>query len=456
VTSRLDRLSLRSRLMAVGIAGVAGALLVGGLLLYAAMSAALDRATVREARASAVDVASLVDAGRLPDPVPASGALVVQVLDARNRVTSGSATADRLTALVTPAEAARLAAGGNFVVPGNRAGVGGELRVVGVRAGPQDGRVLVVAGVPTADLEASRRVLLNLMLVFFPAFLLVVAAIAWWVIGRTLRPVERLRRGAARIGESADPDERLPALESGDEIAALAATLNAMLERLSSASAKQRAFVADAAHELRSPLATMRTQLEVADRVGEGGSLPSELQPEVARLSALVEDLLVLARSGPEAGPATREPVDLLEVLRTAQTRHRAAPVPVRLDAPERPGDAVVLASRAELVRAVGNLVDNAVRHAATQVVLACGPDHDGWRVTVRDDGAGIPEEELERVFDRFARLDEARDRDSGGSGLGLAITRELLRRNGARVWLEHAHPGVRAVVAFDAPPPPD
>jgi signal transduction histidine kinase len=340
-------------------------------------------------------------------------------------------------------------------VPGNRAGVGGELRVVGVRAGPRDAQVVVVAGVPTADLEASRRVLLKLMLVFFPAFLLVVAAIAWWVVGRTLRPVEQLRRGAARIGESADPGERLPVLESGDEIAALAATLNAMLERLSSASAQQRAFVADAAHELRSPLATMRTQLEVADRVGEGGSLPSELQPEVARLSALVEDLLVLARSGPEAGPATREPVDLRDVLLAAQTRHRGGRVPVRLVGADGPGDAVVLASLPELVRAIGNLVDNAVRHASTEVVLACRRDHDGWRATVSDDGAGIPAQELERVFDRFARLDEARDRDTGGSGLGLAITRELLHRNGARVWLENGHPGLRAVVLFDAPPPP-
>jgi signal transduction histidine kinase len=478
MSGRFARLGLRSRLMAVGLAGVAGALVVGGLLLYAAMSAALDRATVQEARASAQDVASMVDAGRLPDPVPVSGALVVQVLDERNRVVGGSATADRLTALVTPVEAERLASGGTFVTAGNRAGLSGQLRLVGIEAGPDGGRVLVVAGVPTADLETSRQTLRRLMLVFFPAFLAVLAVIAWWVIGRTLRPVEQLRQGAARIGESADPGERLPVLPARDEVSALATTLNDMLGRLHSANVAQRAFVADAAHELRSPLATMRTQLEVADRLGEGGELARELLPEVGRLSALVEDLLVLARSGSEAGPPARERVDVAEVLAALQARYGAARVPVRVHGPSGGADieaadteaagtkaagtkaadtdrvaadpsAGVLASRDDLVRALGNLVDNAVRHARTGVVLDWEAEADGILLTVADDGSGIPAADRERVFDRFTRLDDARDRDSGGIGLGLPITRALLRRNGGRVWLEDARPGVRAIVTL-------
>jgi len=455
VRDRLARLGLRSRLMAVGLVGVAGALVLGGLLLYAAVAVSLDRATVGEARSSAGDVATLVEQGRLPDPVPVSGALVVQVLDARNRVVAASATADRLTSIVTSAEAARLASGGSFVVPGNRAGLSGELRLAAREAGPSGERVLVVAGVPTADLQTSQRALRTLMLVFFPLFLLLLAVIAWWVIGRTLRPVEELRRGAARIGESGDPNERLPEPPTRDEISALAATLNDMLGRLASGSAKQRAFVADAAHELRSPLAAMRTQLEVADRIGEGGDLPAELLPEVERLAALVEDLLVLARSGSEAGARPRSRVELAEVVRAVAARYAAARVPVVVAPPSGAAadGAVVEVDRADLERALGNLVDNAVRHARTQVTL-------GWQRTgevrawVRDDGNGVPAADRERVFDRFARLDEARDRDSGGSGLGLSITRELLRRNGSRVWLEDAVPGLRAVVAFSRPQP--
>jgi signal transduction histidine kinase len=453
VRERLARLGLRSRLMAVGLVGVAAALVLGGLLLYAAVAVSLDRATVGEAKSSADDVARLVEQHRLPDPVPVSGALVVQVLDGQNRVLAASATADRLTSIVTRAEAARLAAGGSFVVPGNRTGLSGELRLAAQEAGPAGDRVLVVAGVPTADLQTSQRALRTLMLVFFPLFLLLLAVIAWWVIGRTLRPVEELRRGAARIGESGDPTERLPVLPTRDEISALATTLNDMLARLASSSAKQRAFVADAAHELRSPLATMRTQLEVAQRVGDGGDLPADLLPEVGRLAALVEDLLVLARSANEAGAPDRAPVELAEVVRAVAARYAAARVPVVVAPPSGAAaeGSVVEVDRGDLERALGNLVDNAVRHARSRVTL-------GWQGTgelrawVVDDGNGVPAHERERVFDRFARLDEARDRDSGGSGLGLSITRELLRRNGARVWLEEASPGLRAVLAFSRP----
>ena len=458
MTAWFGRLSLRWRLMAVGLAGVTGALLVGGLLLYVAMSASLERGSVSEARASAADVASLVDDERLPQPVPVGGALVVQVIDSQNRVVGGSVTADRLTTLVTADERRALSSGSSIVVPGSRAGVDGPLRLAGVQAGPSDARVLVVAGVPTADLENSRRTLRTLMLVLFPLFVVVLAVIAWRVIGSALRPVERLRQGAARIGSLEGATERLPVLPANDEISALAQTLNDMLGRLGSASARQRAFVADAAHELRSPLATMRTQLEVAQRLGEGGSLPSELLPEVERLAALVEDLLVLARSSGDAAPEPREEVHLGEVVTEVVRRYAAARVPVHVTAPsgapvEGRGP-VVEAARGDLVRALSNLLDNAVRHALAGVVVSLCTEGKRPRLTVVDDGRGIPTEDLERVFDRFARLDEARDRDSGGSGLGLAITRELLRRNDAHVWLEDASPGVRAVVEFGGPEP--
>jgi len=234
-------------------------------------------------------------------------------------------------------------------------------------------------------------------------------------------------------------DERLPVPPTHDEVAALATTLNGMLGRVAAARRTQRLFVADAAHELRSPLASIRTQLEVAEHLGEGGRLPAELRREVARLAGLVEDLLRLARADDPSRPVATAPGDVGALVDDVVTRYAGAGVSVRRAA----GDttAVVTASRDDLLRALTNLVDNAVRHAAGHVVVSTALTGDGLEVWVTDDGHGIPAADRQRVFDRFTRLDEARDRDSGGTGLGLSITRDLLARNGSTVRLEDAEP---------------
>lgn len=446
MTGRWSRLSLRSRLMGVGLLGVAAALLLSGILLFASMSAALIDSVDDGTRASARDVATLVDAGRIPDPIPVTGSQVVQVLDEDNGVVAVSATADRLTPLVTQAERERLMSGDAITVPGGRTAQSGELRVVAAEARTGDAPLLVVVAAPTADLETTARLLRTLLLVFYPVVLLALGLVAWRVIGSALQPVEELRHGAERIGEGT-VNERLPVPDARDEIHALATTLNGMLDRLASAHATQRAFVADAAHELRSPLATMRTQLEVAQRLGDGGRLPGDLLPEVARLSALIEDLLLLARTA-DTTPAPREPIDLTRLVQEVARRYSSARIPVQVTAPS--SDVVfALGSWDELLRAATNLVDNAVRHAATTVELRVVAEPTRVELSVRDDGHGIPETERERVFDRFARLDEARDRDSGGSGLGLAITRELVRRADGDIRLEDAGPGLRTVITL-------
>ncbi len=444
------RRTLRSRLLAVGIAGVAAALLVGWILLYAVLSAALDRAIATQSRASATQVAAYVDDGRVPDPLPVSGATVVQVLDLQGRVVAASVAADRLTPLLTPSELAEALAGHELAVPGNRAGGVGTLRVVAVAAGPAERRMSVLAGTPTADLDSSRAILRTVFLVFYPLVLAALALIAWRVIGSVLRPVETLRLGAERIGATATPDERLPVPPSGDEVSALASTLNAMLERLASARSRQRAFLADAAHELRSPLATLQTQLEVAVRIGPSASLPEDLLADVRRMTELVEDLLTLARTD-DAPPHPPAPVDLDALAETLATARVDPRVPIRvaiLDA----GPHVVTAVATDVRRSLDNLLDNALRHAATTVVVEVSIGDAGPTVGVVDDGHGIPESERERVFERFTRLDAGRDRDSGGTGLGLAICRELLRRSDATVHLMDARPGIRALVEFRGP----
>lgn len=466
------------RLLIIGVTGVAVALLVGGAGFYQALTVSTDRTLDREALSSAREVAVLVDEGRLPDAVPTSGAQLVQVVDAGQRVLAASLGADRLVPLLNPAQLQDALGGDAVLVDGARFGSSGPLRVRAVAAGPPDAPVSVIVAVQVGDVLAARTALRTGLLVSFPVVLLVMAVVAWVVMGRTLRPVEQLRAGAEHIGAEnigggrvaggptgpgarIDSDARLPVPAAADEIRALALTLNGMLDRLSAARGRQRAFVADAAHELRSPLASMRVQLEVAARLGEGGELPAELAPELARLSALVEDLLLLARSGADSPvPAHPEPVAVGPLVAevAAEVPGRAG-VRVEASVPEATPEVgpeaglTVVADRAELRRVLVNLTTNGIRHAASRVCLDALPAPDG-RVVLRvtDDGPGIPVAERERVFERFARLDDARSRDAGGSGLGLPIAAELVARAGGEIALTDAPGGgLRALVTLPA-----
>lgn len=534
------RLGLRWRLMLVGLTGLGGSLAAAAIVLYAALATTLPGALADEAGRAAKEVAALAGEGRVPDPVPVAGALVVQVLDEQGRVIGASALADRLTPLATPDELARVAAGERVTVPGSRSGLSGPLLLavastgraaappslagpipgsvgptpgsVGPTpgsfgttpsaAGATPGRRTVVAAVPTGDSETTLAQLRTTLLIGVPLLLTVLGAVAWRVIASALAPVEQLRRGAERIGAAgawgaggargsrgagvargvgrarggteAGPDlraaagdgpgERLPVPAARDEIHALATTLNEMLARLEHLHVRQRSLLDDAAHELRSPLATMLTQLEVAQRIGEGDGLPDELLPQVRRLATLVEDLLVLARTDSGTLPVRRDPVDLRGLVVEVADRYAAARVPVTVAvspgeaastasaASAGPAQVLVSGSRDDILRALTNLVDNAVRHARTAVTLRLVTSPTAVQVHVVDDGLGIPPEQRERVFDRFTRLDDARDRDSGGTGLGLPIARELLHRNGAEIRMTDAEPGINVIARWSSP----
>jgi signal transduction histidine kinase len=319
--------------------------------------------------------------------------------------------------------------------------------VVAVVAGPEDDRQTVVVAAPAGEARSSVRILRAIFLIGFPLLLAGLAALAWRVIGLTLRPVEALRRGAEEI-TGAGAAGSLPVPDARDEVHRLAVTLNDMLARLETSRRRQRAFVADAAHELRSPLASMRTQLEVAQRLGPKAdwlATADDLLIDTERLSRLVDDLLLLARADDAGRSPARspEPVELTGLVADILGRYaeaRVVPVQVGAEPVWTDGD------RDSLRRIVANLLDNAVRHAASRVTVEVQP---GGTITITDDGAGIPPGDRERVFDRFTRLDDARDRDSGGSGLGLAIVRELVRLHGGQVELADAAPGVRAEVRF-------
>jgi signal transduction histidine kinase len=430
--------------MIIGLAGVSTALIMGGLAFFGALTYSVDRTLDNETLASAEEVAQMINDSRLPSPIPISGAQVVQVVDARQRVIGGSVTADRLTPLLRPDELARALTGQAVIVDGVRLGISGPLRVRAIQAGPAAAPVSIMVGQPFGDVLATRTALRNALLITFPLLLGALALIAWRVIGWTLRPVEQLRAGAEKISRTrriSGPARsgRLPVPPAADEIRALAVTLNEMLDRLGEAQERQRSFVADAAHELRSPLASIQAQLEVAQRLGEGGTLPADLMVDVKRLSGLVEDLLLLARADADTRPpAHPNPVDAGDLVSEVAKGYSGARVSVTVAAPER---LMIMVDAEELRRAVGNLIDNAVRHARSGVAVAAFVEHDQAVISISDDGPGIAPEDRERVFERFTRLDDARGRNSGGAGLGLAIVRELITRAGGTVRLTAAEP---------------
>jgi signal transduction histidine kinase len=451
--------------MMIGVAGLVIALVVGGFVLYGTLRLSVTRALDDQARAAAAQVVAMVDSGTVPDPLPVSGVQVVQVVDEHNRVLDGSVGADRLTALLHPDEIASAVGGSAITVPGSRAGLSGPLRVVAERAGTAAEPRVVIAAVPVSDIANGTAALRTALLNAFPLLLVVLAAIAWFVIGWTLRPVEELRAAAERIGGTGR-DERLPVPASQDEIRSLAETLNTMLSRLAAARARQRDFVADAAHELRSPLASIRTQLEVSHHLGGDGALATDqitdLLTDVLRLSRIVEDLLLLARADADGGRPPRPRTievrallgDVANGFSSERSRIAADSFPTVRVADGEPVE--VSADPEELRRAVTNLVDNAVRYARTEVVLDARRIGDHVTVSVTDDGPGIEPADRERVFDRFTRLDQARGRDTGGSGLGLAIVRELVRRGGGTVAFHDADPPwtLRADIELPAPRP--
>jgi signal transduction histidine kinase len=269
----------------------------------------------------------------------------------------------------------------------------------------------------------------------------VLAGLIWWLVGRVLRPVEAMRAEVDRISASR-LDRRVPLPTTTDEVARLAATMNAMLDRLARSSERQRRFVADAAHELRSPLARIRAELEVDTAHPSSADLATTHASVLAQtgvLQRLVDDLLLLARGDAGALTVQPRPLDLDDVVeRAAEARRGSRPIDTRKVRPVQ-----VAGDEAQLARAVGNLLDNAVRHARTGVAVALDVGPQGTvALTVADDGPGIPAEAREAVFERFTRLDDARSADDGGAGLGLAIARDIARRHGGDLTVVDAGRG--------------
>ncbi|MFC8348164.1 sensor histidine kinase [Streptomyces sp. NPDC057280] len=262
--------------------------------------------------------------------------------------------------------------------------------------------------------------------------LVLIAAAAYFTVRIALRPVEAIRVLTASVTPN-DPRERVTVPATGHEIAALATTINATLQRLDTAAAQQRRFVADAAHELRSPLTTLLTSLEVALAYPERTDWPAAATTaarQTRRLQALAEDLLLLARLDTRTPTTTDlETVDLTALSGRLAEQYPLTERPLTLTC-DSTAPAYVRGNPDEYERLLRNLVDNAARHATHRIQITVRTEAEGVILTVHDDGPGIPAEHTERIFERFVRLDDARSRDHGGTGLGLAIARDLAHRH--------------------------
>lgn len=330
--------------------------------------------------------------------------------------------------LFTPAGPAEsLDLGDDSVAVGRRVNVGDETLTVAVAAPVRS----IDDAVAAATLVGAGAI---------PILTLLVAALTWLVTGRTLRPVEAIRRQVART----DPnrlDRHVPRPGSGDEIDRLAGTMNDMLDRLHTAGLQHRRFISDASHELRSPItATLATveSTDGADIAERWPDVAATIAAEQRRLERLVDDLLLLAELDERGERVLDDAVDLDELVLDEVARPRAVPVHAHVDAPHR-----VEGNERLLSRALANLVDNAARHATSRVDVTVTSTPAGAPVVrVDDDGPGIPASERARVTDRFARLDEARGRGDGGAGLGLAIVHEVAVHHGAELRIAESPSG--------------
>src|SRR6195952_1389162 len=293
-----------------------------------------------------------------------------------------------------------------------------EVLVVAYGTSVKGRDVVVYAAQPLHGVHDAVETVFRLSLIGIPLLVLITGAATSLAAGRALRPVEAIRKRVAAT--HGDLSVRVPVPAARDEVGRLAETMNAMLARLQARQAPQRRFVADASHELRSPLATIATGLELLSRGNAGTDAVPALRGETARLSRLVDALLLLARADERGLRPRKEDVDLDEVAEAEQRRPSGGIVPRVEAAPVR-----VVGDRGQLAQVVRNLVDNACRHARSSVLVTVRREGPNAALDVADDGPGVPRAERARVFERFVRLDDARARADGGAGLGLAIVAE-------------------------------
>ena len=434
--------SVRARTTALAGLVVAVTLTAGSVGLLTTLQHSLTSNRDALSRARAKDYVTAVDAGTLPRQLTDVGEdFIAQVVTADGTVLASSD--DSIEAEpISPITGATSSPSLRIVrdVPEDDDETE-DFRIWVLAADTSAGRVVVFVGAELDAVDDAVESLREALLVAVPAMLLLLVVATRVLVGRALRPVEDIRAEVAAIGESA-LDRRVPVPAVSDEVARLAETMNAMLDRLEAASARQKDFVADASHELQSPLAALRVQLEVALAHPEAADWPTvarDLLADSDRMERLVRDLLFLAQEDAGSYAPRWDPVDLDVIVldEVTRLRHRAS---VSFDT-SRVSAAPLEGNADELSRLVRNLLDNAATYATSHVAVSVSVDETHARLTICDDGPGIPPEQRSRVFDRFSRVEGARARGSGdtptGTGLGLSIARVIAERHRGSIAIE-------------------
>jgi two-component system OmpR family sensor kinase len=426
-------MSIRLRL-ALAFAAAAPRVWAGGAGLFAAALSAAQLRVIDSQLTAQLTQAQHYLPGTAPSRAPAApGEYLVQAIDASGRA-HGNSEADT-TPLLTPGQLGHARRAEIWLTTVT------DEEDARVTAGPLPGHPgwVAVVAVSLEAYNATQSQVARGLAIGGGAFTVIASAGAYWLARAALSPVERMRRQAAAVSER-DEDTVLEVPRTKDEIAALAGTMNDLLSRLRRALERERAFVADASHELRSPLAILRGELELAGQPGRGtGELVAAVQAaaeEADRLSRITDGLLVLARG--DAGRLDLRPAetDLRELLgrsaALAGPRLAASHVTCRVDVPAGT-QARIDADRVR--QAVDNLLANAARFAPAGSVIMISARNDGpdLRIDVHDSGPGFPEAFLPHAFERFRRPDTGRSRDDGGAGLGLAIVAAICAAHGGR-----------------------
>jgi signal transduction histidine kinase len=429
----------RTTVLATVVVGLALAL--AGIALVSATRASLTDSVGLTAESRAQDIAVLVEQDALPVPIPGRGeALVAQVISADGKVLSHTADIAGEEPLIDVSLAVGETLRKETVEPGvNEADQQGHsdsdrILLVGLGVQSANGPVSIVVAASLDPVAKAQGVLIPVLFTVLPVILMVIAGLVWVLVGRALTPVEDIRAQAAAIGGEA-LDLRVPVPAPQDEIHRLAVTMNDMLDRLDASAQARHRFVADASHELRSPVAAMRTMLEVAQRPPDAIDTPTlldDLMREDLRLERLTEDLLILARSDEHALSMKIGRVDVRAILaeEVAAARHRTEHEITLAGC----AGARVTGDRGRITQVVRNLLENALCYSDSKVWVECSVENRWAVLLVSDDGVGIPESERERIFERFVRLEDARSRALGGTGLGLAVCRALVAQHGGTI----------------------
>ena len=436
----LARIPIRMRVTLAFTAVMALVLVAVGLFLYLRLGQQLEESLDNGLKTRAGEVAALVRAsdsglsGSTEDSLIEAEESFAQVLTGAGQVRDSTPQL-RGFAVLEAEDLARVADAPAFFERGGLPGVEGDARLLATSVETSEGELIVVVGASLDDRDEALSSLAAQLAIGGPIALLIASLAGYGAASAALRPVEAMRRRAGEIS-AAEPGERLPVGQAGDELSRLGATLNEMLARLEGTLERERRFVDDASHELRTPLALHKTELELALRypLGEGElreAVASAIE-EVDRLIQLAEDLLVVARTSDGELPLAREDVAVGDLFQTLAQRFRArAERSGRALVFRYPGELSVVGDRLRLEQAMTGTIDNALRHGDGEVTVEARSGDGIVALHVRDAGAGFDPDFRERAFERFTRADEARGR--GGTGLGLAIVDTIARAHGGR-----------------------